>query len=332
MTTDPVHVLFVAGSGRSGTTMVNNLLGQVDAVFAAGELRYLWHRGVVANHVCGCGQPFAACAVWESVMRELERAVGPVDAQALGDRLLRRLRVLRVPGMLWRRLSGQRPVPSHADDAAIRALYRAIQEETRAQLIVDSSKLPPYGLLLCRLPDVQVTVLHLIRDPRATAFSWRRRMASRDRDDDSVMPRQPVWKSSALWLTWNCLAAMLWPSRAAHHLRIRYEDLVVAPEATLAALCAALGVPATGIPFVDDRTVDLRPVHAVAGNPVRRSCGRVEIRPDDEWRHSMRPRDRRLVTVFTAPALAAFGYRLRATAGPTGSASPGPERKEAPRC
>lgn len=37
----PVTVLYLTGSGRSGTTLVNNLVGQLDGAFACGELRYL---------------------------------------------------------------------------------------------------------------------------------------------------------------------------------------------------------------------------------------------------------------------------------------------------
>jgi hypothetical protein len=222
-----------------------------------------------------------------------------------------------MPGVVWRRLLGRRPVPPHPDDAAIAALYQAIRDETGVALIVDSSKLPPYGLLLSHLPQLEVTVLHLVRDPRATAFSWRRRKPSRDRDDDALMPRQPVWKSTMLWLIWNMLAAVFWRPVAGSHMRLRYEDLVADPRGTTERICRTVGLPMASLPFIEEHVVDLLPIHAVAGNPVRRSSGPVEIRPDDEWRQRMSSRDRRAVTALTAPALAAFGYRFRAPGAPS---------------
>ena len=52
-----------AGSGRSGSTLITTVLGQLDGCFAAGELRYLWQRGMVDNRPCGCGAPFVtSCA------------------------------------------------------------------------------------------------------------------------------------------------------------------------------------------------------------------------------------------------------------------------------
>lgn len=40
--TQPVRVLYIAGTGRSGTTIFSNLLGQVPGCLAAGEVRYAW--------------------------------------------------------------------------------------------------------------------------------------------------------------------------------------------------------------------------------------------------------------------------------------------------
>ena len=226
----PVRVLYFAGSGRSGTTVMNSILGQVEGVFAAGELRYLWHRGVVRDHRCGCGLPFSGCPVWTGVMKDLGMAHPRLDAQGIGDRLLRRLRIARVPLILGRRALGRPPVPPHPDDAAIAALYRSIATRTDATVIVDSSKLPPYGLLVSGLPDVELYVLHVVRDPRATAFSWRRQKKTLDTGEDgALMARLPIWKSSALWLLWNSLTAMWWRGRADRYLQVRYEEFADRP-------------------------------------------------------------------------------------------------------
>ena len=46
MNDNPVKVLLLAGSGRSGSTVLANLLGSVEGAFSGGELRYLWERGL----------------------------------------------------------------------------------------------------------------------------------------------------------------------------------------------------------------------------------------------------------------------------------------------
>ena len=62
-----VRLLYVGGAGRSGSTLLDLLLSEVPGMFAAGEVRYLWNRGVRDNELCGCGQSFLSCPFWSAV-------------------------------------------------------------------------------------------------------------------------------------------------------------------------------------------------------------------------------------------------------------------------
>ena len=95
-----VRVLYMAGTGRSGSTLLARILDRADGVVAAGELRYLWQRGLLEDRVCGCGEPFSRCPFWTEV---IDRGFGGrqhVDARELvaTQRTLTRLR--HVPHML----------------------------------------------------------------------------------------------------------------------------------------------------------------------------------------------------------------------------------------
>ena len=307
---EPVRVLYFAGSGRSGSTVINNILGQVDGAFAAGELRYLWQRGAAQNRLCGCGEPFASCPHWREVMSRVVADEAPLDAAGIGQRLLSRLRMARVPAMLARRAVGRAPVPAHADDLAIARLYAALAEVTGARVVVDSSKLPPYALLLSGLPGIELYVLQVVRDSRATAFSWRRRKQARDYEgeQDGLMPQQQLWKSSLLWLCWNSLTVLLWRRAEGRYLRLRYEDFVRAPRESMERVVRMVGLDPATLPFETPTSVRLEPTHSVAGNPSRHRVGCVEVRPDREWLEAMPRGQRVLVTTLTAPALRAFHY------------------------
>src|SRR5690349_9744511 len=63
-----VKVLSIVGSGRSGTTVLASILGEVDGFTSAGELRWLWERGVVEGRPCACGAVPAECPVWSPVV------------------------------------------------------------------------------------------------------------------------------------------------------------------------------------------------------------------------------------------------------------------------
>ncbi len=69
-------VLYIAGWGRSGSTILQNVLGELDGFFPVGEIVYVWERNLIGNRLGGCGARFRECEVWQGV---LERAYGGTD-------------------------------------------------------------------------------------------------------------------------------------------------------------------------------------------------------------------------------------------------------------
>src|SRR5438105_15565281 len=63
----PTTVLFIGGEGRSGSTLLDRMLGQLPGFFSTGELREVWNRGLIENLDCGCGLSFRSCSFWTAV-------------------------------------------------------------------------------------------------------------------------------------------------------------------------------------------------------------------------------------------------------------------------
>jgi hypothetical protein len=69
------------------------------------------------------------------------------------------------------------PRPRREMTAYVRVMisvYRAALQISGARAIVDTSKYPGYAATLNKHPDVDLRVIHLIRDSRAMAHSWTR--------------------------------------------------------------------------------------------------------------------------------------------------------------
>ncbi|WP_210440880.1 sulfotransferase [Nocardioides xinjiangensis] len=305
---DDVRVLYLAGSGRTGSTIVANILGQVDGYFAVGELWNIWRRGIMEARRCGCGEPVVSCPVWSSILesafgRRLERH----EAEQLDALTHLYLRTRWV-----RALRDARRNPSPEGDAyrgALAALYGAIRDVTGCRVIVDSSKSPVYGALLATLRGVELHAVHLLRDPRATAFSSTRVRTLPDFGDARLMRRERPYVAARRWTKNHTLCGLLLPAHAASFTRVRYEDFMARPGDEIARLVATTGVHAA-LPFTDERTVRLAATHSVSGNPGRFTVGDVSLRPDDEWRTAMRLSDRATVTALTWPLLLRHRYPL----------------------
>ena len=63
-----LKILYLLGSSRTGSTLLDNILGEFDGFFSAGEVRFLWRR-LLENRRCGCGQPIGQCEVWGPILQ-----------------------------------------------------------------------------------------------------------------------------------------------------------------------------------------------------------------------------------------------------------------------
>ncbi|CAN5818233.1 sulfotransferase [soil metagenome] len=306
-----VTVLYVAGTGRSGSTLLGNILGQVPGFFSGGEINNLFKRGMVENWYCGCRERFNSCPVWSEVVA---RAYGPekIDPQEMVDSLNRLNRVRHIPSLLLR----SRRNPDRLDGRAqsylerLDRLYCTLGETTGARAIVDSSKSPAYGHLLGMLPSVDLVVVHLVRDPRGTAFSWRKKVIRSDGASVRPMQRMSLLKSSALWSVWNLTAEAMWTRSPVPYLRLRYEDLVADPARSVNRVLELAGAKRQNLGFIGEGCIALDAHHTISGNPIRLKTGNLELKPDLEWASEMPHFQRLVVTALTAHSLVRYGYRL----------------------
>ena len=309
MNSERVKVLYVVGLGRSGSTILSNSLGQIGGYFSAGELNFIWRHNVIENRLCGCGRPFRECPIWTRVMDEAFGGMDGVDPREMMRLQASGTRTRHIPLMLTAR--GEGVLKERLEKLLLnyRRLYEAIGSVTDSRVIVDSSKEPAHGYAMSLVPGIDFRVLHLIRDPRAAAYSWLKKKPQPDSEEIEHMVRFSPTKSSALWDSWNASAEALWRRTPQEYLRVRYEDFVADPRESLERILGLVGVTAE-LPLAGEREVRLGVSHTVSGNPNRFDTGSVELRPDHEWISRMRPRDRTLVTALTFPLLPHYGYRI----------------------
>jgi len=303
-----VKILYIMGWGRSGSTILDNLLGELDGFFSMGELHYFWERNVLGGRSCGCGRPIVECPVWSKVVAAVDatEAERIVRWQNEAVRIRHTWKLLRSrPGSL----DGSPALKAYVDVTA--RLNAAVADVTGTHVLVDSSKRPSDAALLEFLPGVEPFYVHLVRDPRAVAYSWKRRKALRDAAAPAEMVPHGTVDSAVNWVMWNLAAgAVRRRSGKSRSMLLRYEDFVLHPRDAVAAIAKMLGEDGAELPFEGDRTVRLGTNHTVSGNPSRFTTGTVEIRPDEEWISGQRPVDRWVTTALTLPLLPRYRYPL----------------------
>jgi hypothetical protein len=322
----PVKVLFLAGKGRSGGSLLANLLGQLPGFFNVGELNRLWDGGLVNNYSCGCGAPVRECPTWQAILNEADALLGDSPLVPLADARIDRdqAAVVRWPKLVrllrarvdrrdrWRALDRY--------TTASAAVYRAITVVTGARVIVDSSRLPTEPIALGLVPDVDVRLGHVVRDPRAVVYSWKRKKAWTDRDTGEHMPRFGATFTTVSWLARNLVVEIL--CRRHPSTIVQYDDLARDPGSAIRRLADLIGEPAGDLEFLTSDTATVVPTHSVGGNPDRMSSGAVVIKSDDEWRHALSGRDRTVATALAFPLLRRYGFPVRVEPGSHASPYP----------
>jgi hypothetical protein len=296
-----ISVLYLGGVGRSGSTLIERLIGQLPGVCPVGELVHLWQRGIVEGERCGCGRPFGRCPFWRRVGQAAFGGWDAVDPRRVAALRARVDRNRFIPLVARGRLDAERDEYT----SYYARLYAAVAEVSGGRLVVDSSKHPSLAHCLRWRADLDLRVLHLVRDSRAVAYSWSQQVRRPDTDRETYMTRYSPVTAAAQWMAQNAAFHAL----AGPVMRLRYEDFTAAPTAALGRMAAFAGLPEpAGYPFLGADWAVLDGGHSVSGNPLRFVTGKIPVSRDDRWRAGLPDAQRRAVTALTLPLLAGYGY------------------------
>jgi hypothetical protein len=295
LTTQPVKLLYIAGVPRTGTTLISNVLGQVEGFFAAGELTGIWAKPF-SERKCACGTPFLQCPVWQPAIDYAYNSPGnvPDGKQMMEWESRARLRdlpkILKPGGIEWLQSQTGEYVPHLAK------LYAGAKEATGCRVVVDTSKQFLHSFLFIHAPGIELYTVHIIRDPRACA-------------EKAIKRGARFFKEGILdWIVFHRLHekfGMLFPNR---YIQLRYEDFTREPRTTIEQIVDFAGEKASTWPFVDECRVEIKGSHIAAGNPNRSQFGIVEIKEDQDWKTRLSYPQRLLVNLLTRPWMRKYGY------------------------
>lgn len=288
-----VRVIYVAGVSHTGSTLLGHILGELEETCYAGEIRNTWQRGILENRICTCDARFAECAFWQTVIEHL-----PFAAERQAEKLSALHREAVRPSLVFPfRSTEMKQVDRSAFAAPTEALYAAAGDVAGVRQLVDSSKSPLYAAFLRRLPTIDLRVVHIVRDPRATVYSHLRRHS---------FGYGETFKLSLWWLRSNVAIEKLGRS-GVPYTRIRYEDFVEDPARSLYQITDALGLPRSRLP-IEGRVARLSKKHIISGNRARGEVGAITLRNDSEWRSALPPRMQAIARGTTLPLLGRYGY------------------------
>jgi len=303
---DRPRLVFLLGATRSGSTVLNAILGAHPSVVAVGELFHLLRLDHGDPRVCACGKEVGACELWGRVLDGWRKRQPDLDTAAYllaQDRFERYRRLLGILGQ------ARRPSAEFSRYARwTAALIEATAEISGRSVVADSSKHPPRALALILSGAARPVLIHVVRDPRGVAWS-KVKYLRRPWGHPWLNRPLPLAARTALdWVGINLFAEHLMRLDGIRSLRVRYEDLVDDPRTELSRIGKVTGLDLSRLAADLAAGTTLVYGHIVAGNRARFRPGR-QLAKDLDWSASSPRWMRVLVWSVTAPVARRYGYR-----------------------
>ena len=307
----PKKIIYIAGYGRSGSTLLERLLSSHEQIVGIGEAKILFRLQDKGNFLCACGQPTNACPFWSCVLDRF----GPDNTANHENWIVqRRFEPIQSLGRhLWRYRSRQRTQYKELMNHLMDSIATALPEYT--SYVIDSSKtshdcsLRPVAL--SKIAALDVRMIHLVRDGRSCIASL---MAGSNRKmEKGVIPMitVPGLRGTVGWFTANMAAHLFqWLHPPEHYCRIRYEDLVAHCEDTVKQLGDFLGLDLQEQIRMIKRGDSLPQLHQLGGNRIRFN-EKLTVKRDNPTPVKLRLRQRAAFWLLNASLSSFYGYTRR---------------------
>lgn len=303
-----IRYLCMPGSPYTGSTLLGSILNRHPHCASIGAATGLSRIVELPSYRCSCGKLFTECEFWRRIADRTAALGHPVDVYQTGfwNTHLRVSRNRLVNVALVRSLASN--WLNHARDAVVGrlngiskavsdmgwnswALAAAILEQTGKTAFVDTARDHQRPKYLANHPQLDVKVIHLIRDPRGTSASMMKNMGL----DVAVAARRWKWYNIEADRVRQFLPADSW-------MTLRYEDLCGDPGAVMDRISDFVGVPRAPIPLGPAQ----QDQHII-GNPMRlKALG--EIREDRSWQEKLTRNDLGVIANIVGPTSHRFAY------------------------
>lgn len=298
-----VKVLYIAGAGRSGSTFLSLMLSQHAQAQNIGQIRDL-PAAQTDKAPCSCRQAVPDCPFWGPVIAAMEARYGAGVLQNLTESM-QAFGKAAAGDTRWGDAGVRRALQTgHAEFLeAFGALYAAASQQAEERMLIDSSKSVDLCLALSLLPQVELKILNLVRDPRAVAVSWAK-----------VLKRPKVLRGRTRnWAGRQKRLDILRAHAPQDFMQLRYEDLTEDPQAWTGRiqdwaglerdLSLFTGFNTAGISW--DRAHLFPPANATVLKERKES---IEVKPAGSWKRPENAELHEMAEELTFPFAESLGY------------------------
>jgi hypothetical protein len=297
-------VVYIQGYGRSGSTLLDTILHQEKNSYSVGALNNIF-KWSTEGQLCACGMELCQCDFWSQIDQiknvDLSEVNHYQDLQSGFEKFSNYKKLIK-------------------GESSYQEEYKNLQEKiffdisniSNKTIIIDSSKstrdCTGRAFALHQYTDINVKIIHLVRDVRGVCWSTIKKTGSNERrrfTDNKFI--NTVRAALSWWLTNKMSLKTTAMLPAGSVITVRYEDLCDSPARELSRIGDFLQLDYSSVVEKVLNGEELDVSHNLGGNQIRFNRA-LKFKPDLEWRKRM-PKIYRFISMLIAVRLNNFfGY------------------------
>ncbi len=305
---DRIKTVFIMGFGRSGSTVLDAVLGNHPNVESVGELVNVTRVWANPFEYCACGVVARECDFWRRVRAEWAVRRPCVTTATDWPTLQVQFEARRaLPRLYLEKLQYSKAFQEYA--AGVRTLYEAIATISGRRTIVDSSKNPVRAMALSRVEGIDLRLIHLVRDGRGVAWSLAKAYQKDPKKGvQNDLRAKPIWRTALMWRVVNRLAEIVIREVPRNcSMCLRYEDFVTAPQEALERIGRISGLDYSSMANSLAEGSSIAVGHTISGNRVRMG-GVIRLRADMAWQEHLTEAQRGIFWWIAGSKARQYGY------------------------
>ena len=268
----PIKLIYIVGTGHSGSTLLDLLLGSHSSIESDGEICAFADYFAATSQLtakqkaCTCGVHVDDCDYWQQVKQKLDFGTTYKDLN----------------------INTKQQQDFEAKNFQ---LLSAILEVSGKTVFCDSSKQFKRLKSFLNSDLFDVTIVHLVRDGRAVGYSKQKKTAKKaDSSERADKSKNAYFQSLIKWQEYN---AKIYRKLNSHpgYIFLKYEDLVADPRAKLTEILAKVNLQ------FEEQQLEFwqKPCHNLSGNrwrkrvipgtpyPIQRDISYLQNIPLHQW-------------------------------------------------
>ena len=293
---DRPKVIYIMGCGRSGTTILDILLGNHSGFFSVGEINnffYAWNT----KSFCSCGSRLITCEIWKNIGKKYFSTYSEYNPIKMNNYQFKMER----NRFILKQVMGLYNNDNHLKYKLFTYnIFKDLQEMSYCKTMIDSSKSAGRAMALLKNEKLDVKIIHIIRDPRGVFYSFQKKIVG--------TPVKNILSVAMYWNTNNILAELIKITSKKKFIRIRYEDLVTVPNKTINYIEKFIDESLDDLKEKIAKELPLERLHLPSGNRIRSQSSILKLSPDFTWKKNLNFYQKSIFTFLCFPWLSTYGY------------------------